>query len=808
MFTDIFFWDTCGFFVTGQWEKYMENNKRTLPLLALRNHLILPGMLMHFDIQRPDAIQAVEEALNTDQFIFLVAQKKDNVEKPSQEDLYQVGTIAKVKQMLHMPEEAMRVMVMGVDRAVLLHMTDQNNCQYAVVETPDDTLNALSEVEEKNMVIALKEQFSSVVSQLDMVADKAIQRVEEIYNLPRLIDEMGKILPLDLPDRQRILETLDIRERYACIMELLANIVYLQELRQEFQQKVKERVNKSQKDYLLREQLQVIQKELGNDAQSKNQQLQEKLDQLQASEQIKEQIQREINRLQSLGNNGTELAVQRNYVDTLLALPWDLRKEEEKDFSRTEQILESGHYGLEKVKERILESLAVRMLQERGDSPILCLVGPPGTGKTSIAKSIAEALDKVYVRISLGGVRDEAEIRGHRRTYVGAMPGRIANALKQAKVKNPLLLFDEIDKVGTDQRGDTASALLEVLDREQNQKFVDHYVELPLDLSEVFFVCTANQTSTIPQPLLDRMEVIEVSSYTEEEKYQIAKKYLWKKQLVQNGLDSKQISIDKKALMEIINGYTKEAGVRKLERSLGTICRKVARELLVELQEKKLDQAALREAVHQKKRQISLAEVGQYLGKRKYQKKNNNKKATVGVVHGLAWTSVGGTTLEIEANTMPGKGQLQLTGQLGDVMKESAQIALSYVRSIGKKYDIDQEFYQRNDVHIHVPEGATPKDGPSAGITIATALLSAITKKKVRQDIAMTGELTLQGRVLAIGGLKEKLLAAKQAKAKMVCVPLANQTDVEKLEEDVTKGLEIVYVSQVEEVFAKCFINP
>lgn len=808
MFTDIFFWDTCGFFVTGQWEKYMENNKRTLPLLALRNHLILPGMLMHFDIQRPDAIQAVEEALNTDQFIFLVAQKKDNVEKPSQEDLYQVGTIAKVKQMLHMPEEAMRVMVMGVDRAVLLHMTDQNNCQYAVVETPDDTLNDLSEVEEKTMVIALKEQFSSVVSQLDMVADKAIQRVEEIYNLPRLIDEMGKILPLDLPDRQRILETLDIRERYACIMELLANIVYLQELRQEFQQKVKERVNKSQKDYLLREQLQVIQKELGNDAQSKNQQLQEKLDQLQASEQIKEQIQREINRLQSLGNNGTELAVQRNYVDTLLALPWDLRKEEEKDFSRTEQILESGHYGLEKVKERILESLAVRMLQERGDSPILCLVGPPGTGKTSIAKSIAEALDKVYVRISLGGVRDEAEIRGHRRTYVGAMPGRIANALKQAKVKNPLLLFDEIDKVGTDQRGDTASALLEVLDREQNQKFVDHYVELPLDLSEVFFVCTANQTSTIPQPLLDRMEVIEVSSYTEEEKYQIAKKYLWKKQLVQNGLDSKQISIDKKALMEIINGYTKEAGVRKLERSLGTICRKVARELLVELQEKKLDQAALREAVHQKKRQISLAEVGQYLGKRKYQKKNNNKKATVGVVHGLAWTSVGGTTLEIEANTMPGKGQLQLTGQLGDVMKESAQIALSYVRSIGKKYDIDQEFYQRNDVHIHVPEGATPKDGPSAGITIATALLSAITKKKVRQDIAMTGELTLQGRVLAIGGLKEKLLAAKQAKAKMVCVPLANQTDVEELEEDVTKGLEIVYVSQVEEVFAKCFIHP
>ena len=808
MFTDIFFWDTCGFFVTGQWEKYMENNKRTLPLLALRNHLILPGMLMHFDIQRPDAIQAVEEALNTDQFIFLVAQKKDNVEKPSQEDLYQVGTIAKVKQMLHMPEEAMRVMVMGVDRAVLLHMTDQNNCQYAVVETPDDTLNDLSEVEEKTMVIALKEQFSSVVSQLDMVADKAIQRVEEIYNLPRLIDEMGKILPLDLPDRQRILETLDIRKRYACIMELLANIVYLQELRQEFQQKVKERVNKSQKDYLLREQLQVIQKELGNDAQSKNQQLQEKLDQLQASEQIKEQIQREINRLQSLGNNGTELAVQRNYVDTLLALPWDLRKEEEKDFSRTEQILESGHYGLEKVKERILESLAVRMLQERGDSPILCLVGPPGTGKTSIAKSIAEALDKVYVRISLGGVRDEAEIRGHRRTYVGAMPGRIANALKQAKVKNPLLLFDEIDKVGTDQRGDTASALLEVLDREQNQKFVDHYVELPLDLSEVFFVCTANQTSTIPQPLLDRMEVIEVSSYTEEEKYQIAKKYLWKKQLVQNGLDSKQIAIDKKALMEIINGYTKEAGVRKLERSLGTICRKVARELLVELQEKKLDQAALREAVHQKKRQISLAEVGQYLGKRKYQKKNNNKKATVGVVHGLAWTSVGGTTLEIEANTMPGKGQLQLTGQLGDVMKESAQIALSYVRSIGKKYDIDQEFYQRNDVHIHVPEGATPKDGPSAGITIATALLSAITKKKVRQDIAMTGELTLQGRVLAIGGLKEKLLAAKQAKAKMVCVPLANQTDVEELEEDVTKGLEIVYVSQVEEVFAKCFIHP
>lgn len=780
--------------------------ERAMPIVALRGMVVMPGMLMHFDVSRKMSIAAVEQAMMSDQMLFVVAQKDENVERPTQDDLYQVGTVAMIKQMIRMPGDVIRVMVIGIDRGQLLEVSEEKKYLVGEVQTQDeDKLEHLTEHEKTAMLENLKDDVKIYATENGNVGQKALQKVMSVQNIAKLIDEVLKIFPLQLEQKQQILSEFDLEKRYELISAYLEEDIEIGRIRQDFQEKVKAKVDRGQREYLLREQMRVIREELGEDSLSDAEEFLMRLEELEATDETKEKIRKEIERFRVQGNNSSETAVLRNYIETLLELPWERRKQDCKDFARTEKILNEDHYGLTKVKERILESLAVRLLKEKGDSPILCLVGPPGTGKTSIARSIAKSLDKSYVRICLGGVRDESEIRGHRRTYVGAMPGRIATAMKNVGVKNPLMLLDEIDKMSSDYKGDTASAMLEVLDGEQNNKFVDHYVEIPMDLSEVFFVATANSLATIPRPLLDRMEIIEVSSYTDNEKYHIAKKYLLKKQLEKSGWGSRQISIDKKAMDQIITGYTREAGVRTLERTIGSICRKAAKETLEQARAESISDA--REAIADKKIKITSADLEHYLGKPKYRKEKINNKAQVGIVRGLAWTSVGGTTLEIEVNTMPGKGKLSLTGKLGDVMKESAQIALTYVRSLSEQYKIEDDYFYKHDIHIHVPEGATPKDGPSAGVTMATAILSAVTGKEVRADVAMTGEVTLRGRVLPIGGLKEKLLAAKQAKAKIICVPEQNRKDVEELEDEITSGLEIYFVEHVKDVFKQAFVS-
>lgn len=784
----------------------MKTTKKTMPVVVLKDMLVMPGMLIHFDVSREVGIAAVEQAMMEDQMLFVVAQKEDT-EHPSKEDLYEVGTLTMIKQMIRMPGDVMRVMVIGIDRGRLLEVEKSAKYIFGTVEMKDEEfLATLSEVEKKAICNNLKESVKIYVTENKNVGEKAIQRLMELNNPSKLIDEITKILPLAFIQKQELLSEFDVKKRYLLLDTFLMEDIELGRVRQDFQAKVKEHVDKNQREYLLREQMKVIREELGEDSLSDAEEYLIRLDQLNATEETKEAIYKEIERFRSQGNgSSSETAVLRNYIETVLSLPWEEKSEDCKDFSRTQRILEKDHYGLTKVKERILESLAVRLLNEKGDSPIICLVGPPGTGKTSIARSIADALGKKYVRISLGGVRDEAEIRGHRKTYVGAMPGRIATAMKQVGVKNPLMLFDEIDKMSSDFKGDPASAMLEVLDGEQNSKFVDHYVEISMDLSEVFFVATANSVNTIPRPLLDRMEIIEVSSYTANEKLQIAKKYLLKKQLKKNGWGANQISIDKKAMENIITGYTREAGVRRLERTIGSICRKAAKETLEQAREQG-KKGSPKEIIADTKLRVTVADLEHYLGKRKYRKESVTKKVEVGLVMGLAWTSVGGTTLEVEVNVTPGKGKLQLTGKLGDVMKESAQIALTYVRSIAKECGMEQEYFYKHDFHIHVPEGATPKDGPSAGITMATALLSAVTNRKVRGDVAMTGEISLRGRVLPIGGLKEKLLAANQAGVKVVCVPEQNRKDVEELDEEIIKGMDIVFVDHVEQVFESALL--
>lgn len=763
----------------------------------------MPGMLMHFDVSRQFSIAAVEQAMVDDQLLFVVAQTNEEVENPKVDDLHEVGTVSMIKQMIRMPGGVIRVMVVGVDRGSLSQMVREDTYLVGTVVTRDDA--SISKLQNKAMVENLKDCVKIYVTENKNVGEKAVQRLYQIENLPKMIDEVAKVLPLTFHQKQELLNEWDVFKRYECLSTILEEDIELGRLRQDFQEKVKARVDKNQKEYLLREQMKVIREELGEDPLSDADMYLDQLDELHASEEIKEAIFKQIERFRSNVGSSSEAAVLRNYIETLLSLPWEEKSQDCVDFQQTKKVLEADHYGLDKVKERIMESLAVRLLNEKGDSPIICLVGPPGTGKTSIARSIAEALNKKYVRICLGGVRDEAEIRGHRKTYVGAMPGRIVNAMKNVGVKNPLMLFDEIDKMSSDYKGDTASAMLEILDGEQNSQFVDHYVEIPMDLSEVFFVCTANSVSTIPRPLLDRMEVIEVSSYTENEKYHIAKKYLLKKQLVKNGWKANQISIDKKAMEEIISKYTREAGVRKLERTIGSICRKAAKETLEQARETGV-KASPEDIVRDVKLRISSKDLEHYLGKPKYKKEKLAKKAEVGVVHGLAWTSVGGTLLDVEVNVMPGKGKLELTGKLGDVMKESAKIAISYIRSISKKCGLEEDFFYKKDLHIHFPEGATPKDGPSAGITMATAILSAVTERKVRSDVAMTGEISLRGHVLPIGGLKEKLLAANQAGMKLVCVPEKNRKDVEELDPEITQGMEIVYVSEVEEVFEQALV--
>ena len=757
-----------------------------LPAIALRGTTILPDMIVHFDVSREKSIKAIEKAMVQDQRVFLITQRDPQTEEPSQEDLYTVGTIGEIKQLVKNRKNMIQVLVEGKQRAELVHFEKEDEYLEAEVALFEEEEVSLDDNIKEAMLRGIKELFVRYCNENTKMSKDLAGQILEIEEIEKVIDQIAVNLPMKYEDKQKILEAVSLEDRYETLGMILSNEIEIMQIRIDLSNKVKERVDKNQREYILREQMKVIREELGDqDMVSEADRFKEQTDKLKASKEVKEKIYKEIQRFQNAAGVQAEAGVARSYIETLLSLPWDKPSRDNKNLKKANKILEEDHYGLEKVKERIMEFLAVRTLTKKGESPILCLAGPPGTGKTSIARSVARALDKEYVRISLGGVRDEAEIRGHRRTYIGAMPGRIANGLIQAGVKNPLVLLDEIDKVSSDYKGDTSSALLEVLDAEQNKKFRDHYVEIPLDLSEVLFIATANDLQTIPRPLLDRMEIIEVSSYTENEKSHIAMEHLIPKQVKKHGLKKEQLCIEEDALHEIITGYTKEAGVRSLERKIGEICRKTARKILEEKEESVT---------------VNKENLEGFLGRARYTYQKKNETDEIGIVRGLAWTSVGGDTLQIEVNLMPGKGDFLLTGQLGDVMKESAQTGISYIRSVAPNYHIDAEFFKEHDIHIHIPEGAVPKDGPSAGITMATAMLSAITEAPVKANVAMTGEITLRGRVLPIGGLKEKLLAAKSAGIEKVLIPFENQADVEEMEKEITEGLEIVPVKTMEEV--------
>ena len=765
-----------------------------MPAVALRGMVILPGMVAHFDVSRAKSIKAVEEAMMDEQKIFLVAQKDVEQENPDIEDLFKIGIIAEVKQVIKLQNNIVRILVEGKERAELSAFLENPDYLLAeIIRFDEEVDDGLPEEAKEAMLRSIQETFGKYVVVNPKMGKELQRQLSEITDLEKLMNQLANSLPVHFEEKQKILDAVSMTERYEVLMALLLKEIEIIAIKNDFQAKVKAHVDKNQKEYLLREQMKVIREELGEDnTESDADHFMDALGKIKADKEVKEKIKKEIDRFKNISSSSSESAVTRGYIETLLELPWNKTSRDNKDLKNAEQILNADHYGLEKVKERMLEFLAVRNLTSKGESPIICLVGPPGTGKTSIARSVAKALDKKYVRISLGGVRDEAEIRGHRRTYVGAMPGRIVNGLRSAGVKNPLMLLDEIDKMSSDYKGDTASALLEVLDAEQNKKFRDHYVEIPIDLSEVLFIATANSVQDIPRPLLDRMELIEVTSYTENEKLHIAKEHLLAKQMERNGIRPEQLAITDKAMAKIISGYTREAGVRNLERKLGEICRKVARPLY-EGEKEKI--------------KVTEQNLEKFLGKEKYSFDKKNDTDEVGIVRGLAWTSVGGDTLEIEVNIMPGKGEFQLTGQLGDVMKESAQAGISYIRSVSEEYHIPKKFFQENDIHIHIPEGAVPKDGPSAGITMATAMLSAITKTPVRADVAMTGEITLRGRVLPIGGLKEKTLAAKNAGIKTICVPKKNEKDIDEISPEIKKGLEIVFVEQMKDVLDVAFVK-
>ena len=768
---------------------------RVMPAIALRGITILPDMIVHFDINRPKSIKAVEAAMTQNQKIFLVTQKNALVENPGKGDLYQIGTVARIKQVVKSQKDILRVLVEGVERAELMELDEEKPYLLTKVSLFEIENEEFSEETKEAMIRNLKQTFVEFCKAELKINKEIVTQILENKELERLVDQICVNIPLEYAKRQQLLEAISLKERYELLCLTLNQEAQIIKIQQEIQEKVKVNIDEHQKEYILREQLKVIRKELGEDDMvSDAEHFMEQVEALKASKEVKETLVKEIKRFKSLGFNNSESNVSRTYIETALKMPWDKRSRDNNSLNHAKDILEEDHYGLEKVKERVLEYLVVRALTKKGTSPILCLVGPPGTGKTSIARSVARALNKKYVRICLGGVKDEAEIRGHRKTYVGAMPGRIANGLIQAEVKNPLMLLDEIDKLSSDYKGDPSSALLEVLDSEQNNKFVDHYIELPVDLSEVLFIATANDAHQIPRPLLDRMEVIEISSYTQNEKEHIAREYLVPKQILANGLKESQIQITDEAVSAIITGYTKEAGVRNLERKFGEICRKSARKIWLDTQTMSLaEKKAFRV-------EVTADNLETYLGKVRYNYQKINEKDEVGIVRGLAWTSVGGDTLQIEVNVMPGKGEVLLTGQLGDVMKESAQAGISYIRSVADSYEIDSEFFKKHDLHIHIPEGAVPKDGPSAGITMATAMISAITGRLVRADVAMTGEITLRGRVLPIGGLKEKLLAAKNAGITKVLVPAQNRPDVEEIAEEIKAGLCIVFVETMKEV--------
>lgn len=771
----------------------MSECTKQMPVVALRNVTVLPGMVIHFDVSRKFSIAAVEEAMRGNQEIFLVTQKEMDVEEPEITDLFETGCIATIRQVIKLPGNIIRVLVTGVSRAKLLCLYQDKSYLYGDIHIMEDSNTELSAIEEDAMVRSLHDLLEVYMTENTKSNKEALKQLFDSRDVKYVTEQLAVQIPLSVEERQELLEITDFVERYEALCVILANEIEIIRIKKELSGKVKDKVDKNQKDYILREQLKVIREELGDtDSMSEIDTYTKRLEALEASDEVKARIEKEIKHLKNVIGSPSESAVVRGYVETLLDLPWDKKSIDNNDIKNAKKVLEKHHYGMQKVKDRILEFLSVRALTEKGNCPIICLVGPPGTGKTSIARSVAEALKKEYVRISLGGVRDEAEIRGHRRTYVGALPGRIITGMKDAGVKNPLMLLDEIDKVSSDYKGDTAAALLEVLDGEQNQKFVDHYVELPVDLSEVLFIATANSLSTIPRPLLDRMEIVEVSSYTANEKLHIAKNHLLKKQMEKNGVTKNMLSVSQKGLEKIISGYTREAGVRGLERKLSEICRKTARECLENGTQKV---------------KITDKNVHEYLGKERYTIDMANENDEVGIVRGLAWTSVGGDTLEIEVNTLPGKGSMELTGKIGDVMKESARIGFTFVRSIASDYGVHDDYFKKHDIHIHIPEGSVPKDGPSAGITMATAVLSAITGTKVRADIAMTGEVTLRGRVLPIGGLKEKILAAKNAGIKQVLVPAKNRSDVEEIEEEIKEGIKITFVSAMQEVLKEAFVE-
>lgn len=768
----------------------MDNGNRQLPTVTLRGLTILPGMVIHFDLSRDGSVASVEQAMLGDQRLLVVTQKNSNQENPGREDVYDVGTVALIRQVSKLPEHTLRVLVEGIGRARIQELTQSQDGVMAEVSYEQDDSSDIDEMSAEAMTRTVKETVGAYGACYPKVGKAVQDQMEEGMELGRLLDSVAINMPLAVTDKQQILSAISVRERFTILTGILSREVEIIRIKNNLAKDIRGRIDKNQRDYILREQMQYIKEELGeNNTDSDVEQFLGEVEKLKAKPAVKEKIRREITRYKNVIGSSSESAVERAYIETLLELPWDKASRDSRDLDGAEEILNRQHYGLEKVKERMLEFLAVRMLTGKAGSQIICLVGPPGTGKTSVAKSVAEALKKQYVRICLGGVRDEAEIRGHRKTYVGAMPGRVVAALKQTGVKNPLMLLDEIDKLGSDYKGDPASALLEVLDTEQNYAFRDHYVEIPIDLSEVLFIATANSRDGIPRPLLDRMEIIEVNSYTANEKFHIAKEHLVAKALKKNGIKEEELAFSDEAIRDIIRFYTREAGVRELERQIGAVCRKEAREILGRRKEKLTEEVG-----------VTPENLEHYLGKPKYRQETVNEKPAVGIVRGLAWTSVGGDTLEIEVNMMPGEGKIDLTGQMGDVMKESARTALSYVRSVSGKYKIADSFYKKKDFHIHIPEGAVPKDGPSAGITMATAILSVVTQTPVRADLAMTGEVTLRGRVLPIGGLKEKILAAKMAEVKTVLVPNKNEKDVEEIPEEIREGLEIIFVETMEEV--------
>ena len=767
----------------------MTNQNIVLPAIALRGTTILPGMIVHFDVSRERSVKAIEAAMLHDQKIFLVTQIDPEVESPDLAGVYHVGTIAYIKQVVKLPQNLLRVLVEGTGRATLVKFEQEFPFIRSEITPGDEEEMQMPEPVMEAMHRSLKELFHRYCMENGKVSKELVAQILNIDNVEELVEQIAVNIPLSYQNKQKILEALTLEERYEVLGAILGNEIEIMQIGRDLQKKVKARIDKNQREYILREQLKLIREELGEDNTADDaEEFKKKLQELQAGDEVKEKISKEIERFKNTNSNVSENAVLRGYIETMLALPWEKKSTDSDDLKEAWKVLQEGHYGLKDVKERVMEFLSVRKLTHKGKSPILCLVGPPGTGKTSIARSIAEAMHKKYVRICLGGVRDEAEIRGHRKTYVGAMPGRITAALQQAGVSNPLMLLDEIDKTSSDYKGDTSAALLEVLDPEQNSRFMDHYIEVPQDLSEVLFIATANDVQGIPRPLLDRMELIEIAGYTENEKEHIAKEHLIPKQMEENGIEKGKLTIQSAALKKIINNYTKEAGVRNLERTIGQICRKTAR-LIMEEDKKKVT--------------VTSKNLSDFLGKEHFNYLMANKKDEIGISRGLAWTQVGGDTLQIEVNVMPGKGELMLTGQLGDVMKESAQAGITYIRSIASDYKVEPEFFQENDIHVHIPEGAVPKDGPSAGITMATAILSAIIKKPVRADLAMTGEITLRGRVLPIGGLKEKLLAAKYAKIKEVLVPAENKPDIQELDKEITDGLTITFVSSMKEVLNK-----